>query len=384
MLRRVAGKRGLPIRREVASKVLGRDAILERIKRHVEKDVPLDVVATQGEALAALELVPADYDLVAGLFRLIGGQIAGFYEPEDQTMYLVDDQSDAALEETLAHELDHALQDQSFPLAPLLKFDPGASDRTAAVHALIEGDAVSAMLDVEVGSAFKVSESALSKLFAVSTALTEVGATTPHVLQAELVSPYVDGYALVQALRRRGQWNAVDEIWRHPPETTEQLLHLDKLDRREPAIAIAAPSVEALGAGWSAALDDAMGEQGLRLTFGEWASGTTAAAAAAGWGGDRYVVARRDRTPGRREIAFAWRMRMDTRTDADEVATLLGSRMGTTCRSRADLGPLVWKRKARDLVVVAGPYAREGAKAAGPAGTCAQASSWADAILAKP
>jgi len=108
--------------------VLGRDAILERIKRHVEKDVPLDVVATQGEALAALELVPADYDLVAGVFRLVGAQIAGFYEPEDQTMYLVDDQADAALEETLAHELDHALQDQSFPLAPLLKFDPGASE----------------------------------------------------------------------------------------------------------------------------------------------------------------------------------------------------------------------------------------------------------------
>jgi len=228
-----------------------------------------------------------------------------------------------------------------------------------------------------------VSESALAKLFAISTALTEVGATTPHVLQNELVSPYVDGFALVQALRRRGGWGAVDEIWRKPPETTEQLLHLDKLDAREPAIAIAAPSVDSLGAGWSAALDDAMGEEGLRLIFDDWASGPRAKAAAAGWGGDRYVVARRDAGAGRREIAFAWHLRMDTRVDADEVAAILGERMGKTCRSRADLGPIVWKRKARDLVIVAGPYAREGQKAVGAAATCAQASSFADAILTK-
>jgi hypothetical protein len=382
MLAKVAAARGLPIKRNVVSRVLGRDAILERIERHVESDVPLEVVSMEGEMLAALELVPENYDLVAGIFRLVGAQIAGFYEPSDQTMYLVEDQTDAELDETLAHELDHALQDQSFPLAPLLKYSPTASDRLGAVHCLVEGDAVSAMLDVEYGSAFRLPESTIRRVFALSTALTEVGATTPHVLQEELVSPYTDGFAFVQGLRRRGGWGAVDVAWRRPPETTEQLLHLDKYDAREAPIAIPVPSLEALGPDFRASLDDVMGEQGLKLVFGEWASGTAAAQAAAGWGGDRYVVAQRG-TASRRELATAWHLRMDSERDAKEVASLLGAHFGTACHMRKGLGAFVWKRKGRDVSVVSGPYAREGGKLAGPAGTCAVASKWADAILAK-
>lgn len=383
MLLRVSAVRGLPILRDVACRVLDRDEILSKIKAHVEKDVPLDVAADQGEVLAALELVPPDYDLIAGILRLVGARIAGFYEPEDRTMYLVDDQDDGQLEETLAHELDHALQDQSFPLSPRLKFQKGASDRTTAGHCLIEGDAVSATLDVELGSAMRVSESMIAKLFAFSTALSEVGATTPHVLLEELVSPYTDGFAFVQALRRRGGWAAVDEAWRHPPETTEQLLHIDKYDAREPAITIAAPSVGALGAGWSASLDDEMGEQGVRLIVGEWTTGHAAAAAAAGWGGDRLVVARRAGAAGRQELALAWHVRMDTVKDAEELAAVLSAQMGARCRERPRLGPLTWKRKGAALVVVAGPYAREGGRAAGSAGSCAQASGWVDAILGR-
>jgi hypothetical protein len=393
MLAKVAAARGLPVRNAVASKVLDRDEILQRIKRHVEADVPLETVAKEGEVLAALELIPEDYDLVAGMFRLVGAEIAGFYEPSDQTMYLTDDQSDAELEQTLAHELDHALQDQSFSLEALLKYTKGASDKTAAIHALVEGDAVSAMLDVEVGSALRVSETAIRRAFKLGSALNETGATTPHVLTAELVSPYVDGFAFVQALRKRGGWAAVDRAWRELPQTTEQVLHIAKYDAREAAIEIAVPPIDALGAGWSAVLDDVMGEAGLVLTFGEWAPGASATEAAAGWGGDRYVVAEHDLSGRRREVAVGWHLRMDTDRDAGEVEALLSSRFGSTCRSRKTLGPIAWKRKARDLAVVAGPYVREGspARITGPsaspssssAGDCTRAKAWAKAILAK-
>jgi len=338
MLRRVAAKRGLPIRREVPSRVLNRAAIIARIREHVDRELPRDVLSNQGESLAALELIPVDYDFVAGVFALIEGRIAGFYEPEDGTMYLVDDLDDAEAAETLAHELCHALQDQSFPLAPLLKFSPTETDRLAAAHAIVEGDATSAMLDVSQGDAFAVDPEALRFAFSFAAALSSVGAT-PRVLQSSLTAPYVDGFALVQELRRRGGWPAVDGVLRSLPASTEQLLHIEKLDAHEPPIVVSVPPIDALGAGWTVALDDVMGEQGLRISLEEWTSRADARRAAAGWGGDRYVVARKTTTPADprapQAVAFAWHIRMDTTADAREVGAVLERRFGGACRERA-------------------------------------------------
>jgi hypothetical protein len=382
MLARVAEARGLPVKREVKSRELARPAMLERIRLEVEKDMPMDVVALQGELLASLDLVPPEYDFIAGSYKLIGGQIAGFYTPDDGTMYLADDLGESEAEETLAHELVHALQDQSYALAPMLKYAPGAGDRTSAVHALIEGDATSAMLDVVAGSAFKVSETLLRRMLDISTTLSTAGSETPRVLQASLTAPYADGFALVQQLRRRGGWKAVDAVWRALPETTEQLLHIDKLDAREQPLPVPPVPLDALGTDFRAILDDVMGEQGLRIMLEEWARPREAERAAAGWGGDRYTVAVRD-VPGdaaRKEIAVAWHLRMDTAADAAEVAAILGAHFGAKCRVRKGFGPLVWKLKGSALVIAAGPYERQG-RTPKATGTCLTATKWADAML---
>jgi hypothetical protein len=106
------------------------------------------------------------------------------------------------------------------------------------------------------------------------------------VLQRSLTAPYADGLVLVQALRRRGGWPAVDAVWRALPDTTEQLLHLDELDAREPAKPVSAPPNARLGSGFHPALDEVMGEQSLRILLEEWTRRAEAASAAAGWGGD--------------------------------------------------------------------------------------------------
>jgi hypothetical protein len=266
----------------------------------------------------------------------------------------------------------------------MLKYKPGESDRLAAAHALVEGDATSAMLDVVAGSAFNIDEALLRKLVAISTALSSVG-DTPRALQESLAVPYTDGFAFVQRLRRQGGWPAVDAAWRALPETTEQLLHPEKLASREPAIAVPPPPVDALGLGFQAVFDDVMGEQGLRIAFEDYGHRDMAAKAAAGWGGDRVVVARRDRpeAPGRPEYAVAWRLRFDTAGDAQEAAKLLEGRFGRACRSRADLGPIAWAHRGSDVALVAGPYERDGRAAKGT-GSCAKTKAWVDAVMKAP
>lgn len=381
MITKVSRARGLPALHEVAIKVLDRDQILARIKAHVADDVPQASIIDEGEALAALELVPPEYDFLEGSYKLIQGRIAGFYEPEDQTMYLVDDLDDDEAEETLAHELDHALQDQTYPLAPMMKYTPGQADRLGAVHALVEGDAMSAMYDVMAGSAFNVSDKLFQSLATASTALSAEGSAAPYVLQASLIAPYADGFSFVQALRTRGGWPAVDDAWRALPDTTEQLLHVEKYEAREPAIAVAVPATTALGPGFRAALDDVMGEQSLRIALEAWVGRAVAVPAAAGWGGDRYVVARRE-VGALHEIALGWDLVFDTDKDAEELAATLEKRFGKACRERPLLGPVTWARRGREVAIAAGPFARAAAGATPKsAGTCSVTTAWAKAML---
>lgn len=380
MLDRVMRARGLPMNKPIQRRTISRPDLVAHIRAKVEREIPADVLELQGESLTALELLPADYDFVAGALALLGGRIAGLYEPDDRTMYLVDDLDRRQAEETLAHELVHALQDQSWELGPLIKFEPGASDRIGAAHALVEGDATSAMLDVMIGSAFHLNEDDLRRAMAMSTALSPEGAETPTVLQASLTAPYTDGFRFVQALRKKGGWDAVDRAWNDMPVTTEQLLHTDKYEAREKALPVPTPTIDALGAGFDVAMEDSWGEQGLRIAVQEWSSRAQAEVAAAGWGGDRYVVALKGSLEGDHEVALALRLRMDSTRDAKEVVAILERRFGRSCKERTALGPVTWAARRADVALVAGPYQRSGRTAKGT-GDCATARRWASAVL---
>ena len=119
MLGVMQAARRLPVRNDVNSKVLVRGDMVDRLRAHIGRELPSEAVESEGELLAALEVVPADYDHAGTLYELLGAKIAGFYEPETKTMFLADDLDDDEADQTLAHELVHALQNQSFSLGSL-------------------------------------------------------------------------------------------------------------------------------------------------------------------------------------------------------------------------------------------------------------------------
>jgi hypothetical protein len=381
MLARVASARGLPIKTYVPLHVIDRDLALEKIRKHADGDMPKDVIAAEGESLVAIGLVPTTYDFVEGAYELVGGRIAGFYSPEDRAMYVVSDLDDDEAEQTFAHELVHALQDQSFTIADSIKYVPGDGDRIAAAHTLLEGDATSAMLDVTMGSAFKMEEATLSRLLRLSTAMSVVGAKTPKVLRDSLTAPYEDGFSFVQALRKKGGFAAVDKAFLRLPRSTEQVLHVEKYEADEPPLKIAVPTLASLPTGFRAILDDVMGEQGIRIIFNTWASATLSREASAGWGGDRYVVARRDEVDGT-SFAMGWKLRFDTTTDAAEAVALITKKLGGAC-SEHDVGPaaVALAAKGRDVVLAAGPYTKRKNGTTKAIGTCATATAWAREML---
>lgn len=386
-LTRVARARELPIKKVVHGRHLGREELLVQLKKKMYEEVPEKVVHLQGEEYRALELMPVDYDFETGLLKLLQSQIAGYYDPDDKTMYLLDDLGGSLRDVTLNHELIHALQDQSFDLQPRLKYRPGKGDEESALQTLIEGDATSGMMDAAGTSALAMDDDTIGSLFSISSDIESLGSDTPPFIRDSLVSPYVDGFKFVGALRRRNGWKGVDDAFLRPPTTTEQILHIDKFLAHEPALVVPDPTIDALGSGYGVGYTDTMGELGFRLMFMDKAPRKMAETAAAGWGGDRFVVAENDTGPDDRLYAVGMHLRMDTANDAREIEEMLSyavvkkSAAGGACRERPELGPIAWQMRGVDAALVAGPYRIEHGKVQS-ASTCADAAKWLTEVLA--
>jgi hypothetical protein len=277
-------------------------------------------------------------------------------------------------------------------------YKPGQGDKTLALAALAEGDATSAMFDFVVydpkvpqdqnKTALDIPETMLREMMRTAINTGEI-TSVPHILRSTLVAPYVDGLGFVQALRRKGGWAAVDKAWDRLPTTTEQVLHVDKWEANEGAIPIATPSAAPLGQGWKTEDEDSFGELGFALTFEEWVDQPEARAAAAGWGGDRSAVFQRGD-----EIAFAVHVRYDALSFAERAMTKISPGLKknvgkpaiadgwTLCFERKQQGPLLFARKDKDLVLLAGPAKVTGTSWSST-GTCASAKKWGEEILAQ-
>ncbi len=401
MLRRVEAARGLAEKRAVPGVSLDRNALIAQVKAHVARELPPAAIRDEGLELALFGFLPTAFDYEGAEYELLQDQLAGYYEPADGTMYLADDLGDDEANATLAHELVHALQDQSWNLGERSKYRPGDGDRSEAVSALAEGDATSAMFDVMIAkmapgsgrTAIDMPDEVFGQQLEAGLA-SGPGAHAPHVMRSSLIAPYIYGTIFVHALRRQGGWPAVDRAWNDPPTTSEQILHVDKWVAHEPPLRVAAPTYAALGAGWKVSDEDSEGELGVRLAFGEWMDAKAAADLSAGWGGDRGILL----TSGDR-VAFAWRLRYDAGRTKDErvrrvwpaLVRALDLKAGAPkvanatfiCRERADRGPFAIARSGGDMIVVLGP-ATVAPTGWASAGDCALARAWTREIAAAP
>jgi hypothetical protein len=365
--------------------------MLRQVKEQVRTQVPPEAIRGESAFLTAFGFIPEGFDYEAEVYRLIESQLAGYYDPDRKTLFLMDDLSNPEAEVTLAHELVHALQDQHYDLGPRLKYQKDANDSQAAVHCLAEGDATSLMLDYtleEAGvQAFRIPDEQLRLEISASMALAPDVASFPRVLRESLLAPYVDGVLFVHALRRQGGWPLVDRIWRDPPTTTEQVLHMDKLATREPAEQMPLPSAPP-GPAWVVLHTDGYGEQGLRIALEEWLPRRAAARAAAGWAGDRAIVWEH------RDLGVtvaAWWVRFDPSVqdasrEATEAFDLVASSWDqkggpVPCREIPGGRHIALARNGRNLAFVAGRPATVH-DLPGLSG-CAQLGAWATAIASQ-
>jgi hypothetical protein len=398
-LLKVSELRGIASSKPVPGVKLERDELVARVKEKALREYPPAALRREGLLLQLVGFAPPTFDYLGEMLKLLEAQLEGFYEPKNGTMYLAADLKGAQAQATLAHELVHALQDQKWDLKKRSDYKPGRGDESMALACLAEGDATSLMLDYVMKpdkSALDIPDEALRELMKSGMNMGDVQ-SVPHILRSTLVAPYMEGIGFVNELRRKGGWPAVDRAWDRLPTTTEQILHIEKWETREAALTIPAPTALALGEGWKLDDEDTFGELGFALTFAEWMDVEDARKAAAGWGGDRTAVY----TKGD-QIAFAVHLRYDAsggqKQDAQaerafaKLSPALKKSLASTkpsasdasliCFDRKDLGPLLFARKDRELVMITGP-AKIASGAWTSAGNCSTAKKWSDEVTAQ-
>jgi hypothetical protein len=224
----------------------------------------------------------------------------------------------------LSHEIVHALQDQHFDLKRFVKPVHDQGDRQLARSALVEGDATGVMLEFEghqdlstlpdVSNAMDMMDTMLASGALTGTPM-PVLQKAPDYVKRSLMFPYVGGLRFIQYVRKRYPWSKVDEIFKHPPESTEQILHPEKYFNKEHPFWIKASPLAALKPA-KMVHEDTMGELQIKLWLKNVAGAKNAADAAAGWGGDRLAAY----SSGEAPYAVAWLTQWDTEADANEFA----------------------------------------------------------------
>ncbi len=249
----------LPVQHPVKRRLIGRSEVTKYLKSRMKDDESAKRLQRSSLVLKKFGLLPRDFDLGPFLVSLLTEQIAGFYDTKTETINLLDWVPADEQKPVLAHELTHALQDQTLIAqgfdghpANLEKWgDSGvhgiartvAEDREHVStdeledsrEAVAEGQAMVVYFDDALRASGKTladipsSTALLDSEATDDTKASPVLAKAPLVLRESLLFPYSAGLHFEHVvLLRNGKTGAFADVLQHPPSTSWEVLNPDR------------------------------------------------------------------------------------------------------------------------------------------------------------
>ncbi|HEU4422964.1 MAG TPA: DUF192 domain-containing protein [Pilimelia sp.] len=301
----VERERGLTFIRPPTIVVAGQRGLAQRVR---EAEAKTERLGKESDLHLTLGILPPDVDMVERLNALQSVSVQAKFDAETREVVLKNTALTPYARATLAHELTHALDDQHFGLhLPELARARDGSD--FGLRALGEGNA----RRVEFAYLATLTDADRREDYAERTGLEAyaAGAAVHPYLGLYIGAPYEYGPALVAAILDHGGQQALDDAFRSPPKTHEQVLFPKRYLDREPARTVKAPDA-----------DGQVTDSGVIGAFklGVMLAGGPGQGPAAGWGGDRYVVWHDD---GGRRACLRARMVGDAPEDTTALAIAL-------------------------------------------------------------
>ena len=337
--------RGLTADPGIKVNYLNREQLEQRMLDDFAEDNPEEEIQDAEDIMVMLGFIEPDLDLQEFYIALLTEQIAGFYDPEDDSLYLVaeDGSMGAADRYTLSHEFVHYLQDQNFDLMRPPFYDPDDieeetdDDASFAATCLVEGDAVTAS-DIWLNEYF-TEEDWLDYLTESEDYSFDVFNSAPEYIQDSLLFPYLEGADFVDVIYDEGGFEAIDRAYSEPPTTTEQIYHPEKYIEGEGAVNVELADISSeLGSGWTLDYENVLGEFDVYELFKPYLSGSATERAAEGWGGNRYQYYSVDGADKLLIQSYVW----DSEKDAEEFVSAyleyLEERFGGELEEGDDIG----------------------------------------------
>ena len=308
----------LPIKQPVKRTLTSRDQVVAYITKHMSEDEDAQRLRRSELVLKKFGLLPRDFDLQTFLLALLREQVAGYYDPKTKTVNLLDWVDVEQQRPVLAHELTHALQDQSFGLEKWMKAgagDPGSSnDATeadiendevaAARQAVVEGQAMVVLIDYMLeptGQSLKDSPQiveALKQGMLVGTADSIQFHNAPLYLKEALTFPYRYGIDFVaDVLAKNGREKAFAGVFANPPRTTREIMEPKTYLSGEHLPAMHLPSFQQVFKSYDLFDSGALGEFDVAVLIDQYAGVKMSRDFYPHWRGGYYYAARPKSNP---------------------------------------------------------------------------------------
>jgi len=235
----------LPIKQEVKRRLATREEVVAYLEKSMKEDKDTERLRRSERVLKKFGLLPADFDLEGFLVKLLREQVAGYYDAKTKTVNLLDWIGPEQQRPVMAHELTHALQDQSFGLEKWMKRgdidlerkknptpeDIERDEDSEARQAVVEGQAMVVLVDYMLdptGQSLLSSPQiakALTEGMLVGTSDSPAFQSAPIFLKESLTFPYRYGLDFeAELLRSGGKQKAFAAAFTHPPQTTREIM----------------------------------------------------------------------------------------------------------------------------------------------------------------
>jgi len=236
----------LPIKHKVKRRLTQRDEVQSYIEKSMKDDKDAKRLERSSAVLKKFGLLPRNFDLPTFLVAMLREQVAGYYDVKTKTVNLLNWVDLEQQKPVLAHELTHALQDQSFGIEKWMKGStqhaenkqnvPSQSDietdeEESARQAVVEGQAMVVLLDYSLAPTGKTMLDAPQIVEALKQGMLEGSADSPAFrdapifLKEELTFPYRYGLDFTGALLQAGGRElAYAGAFKDPPKTTREIM----------------------------------------------------------------------------------------------------------------------------------------------------------------
>lgn len=235
----------LPKKHDVKRRLASREEVVNYLKKNMAEDKDVQRLRRTELVLKKFGLLPKDFDLQTFLVSLLEEQVAGYYDAKTKTVNLLDWVAPDLQRPVLAHELTHALQDQSFGLdkwqkkgnedldtkKDLKPDDITKDENSEARQAVVEGQAMVVLIDYMLAPMHRTVANSpevvqmMNDSMANGSADSKIYQNAPVFMKESLTFPYRYGVEFeAEVLRQQGKEKAFKSTFENPPQTSREIM----------------------------------------------------------------------------------------------------------------------------------------------------------------